>query len=58
MADELKLHRLIIKGAIAELPEGERKQIESCAEKLRQVLAEYGQHGQVALALVVSEQDG
>lgn len=57
MAEELKLQRLIIKGVVAELPQSDREKVEACADKLRQVIAENGQFGFVALALVVSEQD-
>lgn len=52
------MERLIIKGAIAELPEADRLKVEACAERLRQVLAEVGAPGLIALALVVVEQDG
>lgn len=56
MANDIE--RLVLKGIITELPEDRRQKVESCAEKLRQVVAEYGQHGLIALALVVAEQDG
>lgn len=52
------INRLILKGAISELSEAERQKVEECAEKLRQVIAEFGGHSLIALALVVSEQDG
>lgn len=56
MASEIE--RLVIKGAIAELSEAERLKVEACADRLRQVLAEFGAPGLIALALVVVEQDG
>jgi len=52
------LERLVLKGAIAELQEADRQQVETCAEKLRQVVAEFGGAGLLALCLVVTEQDG
>lgn len=57
MADELKVQRLIIQGVIAELPEADRTKVEECVAKLRQVIAQEGEYGALALALVVSEQD-
>lgn len=52
------LERLVIKGAIAELPEPDRLKVEACADRMRQALAEFGEAGLLALALVVLEQDG
>lgn len=52
------IERLVLKGAIAELQEADRLQVEACAEKLRQIVAEFGGAGLLALCLVVTEQDG
>ncbi len=56
MASEME--RLVIKGVIAELPEPDRLKAEACADRLREVLVEFGAVALIALALVVVEQDG
>ena len=43
---------LLLKGAISEMTPAEQEKVKACAEKLRAVLAEYGDYGQLALALV------
>lgn len=50
-----KIQLLIIRGAIAELPEEDRKGIELAAAKLREVVQTHNDHGKLALALVGSE---
>lgn len=50
-----QLQLLIIRGAIAELPEEDRKGIELAAEKLREVVKTHNDHGKMALALVGAE---
>jgi hypothetical protein len=47
---------LIIRGAIASLPEADRKGVELVAQKLREMVATHNDHGRMALALVASEQ--
>lgn len=46
---------LLLKGAISEASPAEQAKINSAADKLRAVVAEYGDEGTVALALVGSE---
>ena len=50
-----KLQLLLIRGAIAELPEEDRNGIELAAEKLREVVQTHNDHGKMALALVGAE---
>jgi hypothetical protein len=50
-----KLQLLLIRGAIAELSEEDRKGIELAAEKLREVVKTHNDHGKMALALVGAE---
>lgn len=50
-----RVQLLLIRGAIAELPEADRKGIEIAAEKLREVVATHNDHGKMALALVGAE---
>lgn len=47
---------LIIKGAIAELPDADRQGVELAAAKLREVVLLHNDHGKMALALVGAEQ--
>jgi DUF1009 family protein len=56
MANDIE--RLVLKGAIAELPESDRLKVDACARRLRQVLSEFGDAGLLALMLVMFEQDG
>lgn len=46
---------LIVRGAIASLPEADRKGIELAASMLREVVTHHNDHGQMALALVGAE---
>jgi len=47
---------LLIKGAIADMPEADRLQVEDAARRLRETLSLYPTgHAQVALALVGAE---
>lgn len=46
---------LIIRGAIAGLPEADRQGVEQAAAKLREVVLLHNDHGLVALALVGAE---
>lgn len=46
---------LMIKGAIADLPDSDRKGIELAAEKLREIVKLYNDHGVMAFALVGAE---
>lgn len=46
---------LIIKGAIAELPDADRQGVELAAAKLREVVLLHNDHGKMALALVGAE---
>jgi hypothetical protein len=53
------LERLVLKGAIAELPESDRIKVDECAAKLRQVVSEADEGaGVLALMLVMLEQNG
>lgn len=46
---------LIIKGAIAELPDADRQGVELAAVKLREVVLLHNDHGKMALVLVGAE---
>jgi phosphatidylserine decarboxylase len=46
---------LIIKGAIAELPDADRQGVELAAAKLREVVLLHNDHGKMALVLVGAE---
>lgn len=46
---------LLIRGAIADLPEPDRKGIDVAATKLREVVVLHNDHGKMALALVGAE---
>ena len=46
---------LLIKGAITDLPEADRKGVELAAVKLREVIALHNDHGVMAMALVGAE---
>ena len=54
MTEDLQ-NLLIIRGHIAGLPAADRKGIELAAQKLREVVKAHGEHGLVAIALVVAE---
>lgn len=54
MTDE-KLQLLLIKGAISDLQPKDREGVEAAAAELRRVVAQYNDHGLLALALVVAE---
>lgn len=47
---------LIIRGAIAGLPEADRQGVDLAAAKLREVVLHHNDHGKMALALVGAEQ--
>ena len=55
MASEIE--RLALKGIISELPEADREKVYACVAKINQVVAEFGDAGILAMALVVSELD-
>lgn len=46
---------LIIRGAVASMPEADRKGVELAAAKLREVVQHHNDHGRIALALVGAE---
>lgn len=48
---------LEIKGALSEMPEAEQAKIKECADTLRKIIAEAGDDGIVALAIVAMEMD-
>lgn len=50
-----ELTRILIKGAVAEMPEDQRARVNECTEKVRTVIAEYGPFGQLAIAIIGSE---
>lgn len=52
---EEKATLLLIKCAIADLPEVDRKGIEQAAAKLREIVALHNDHGLMAFALVGAE---
>ncbi len=52
---EERVQLLLIRGAIAELPEADRQGIELAASKLREVVGTHNDHGLMALALVGAE---
>ena len=45
----------MIRGAIAGLPESEQQKVKECTEKLHALMAEYKDHGKMALALLGAE---
>ena len=45
----------MIRGVIAGLPEEQQRKISECAEKIRTLVAEYGDDGTVAMGLVGAE---
>jgi hypothetical protein len=49
------IEKLLVKGVISELPVSDQVLIKECAEKIRAVIAEYGDHGYIALTLVVTD---
>ncbi|MVT28192.1 hypothetical protein C8E08_5004 [Paracidovorax citrulli] len=57
MMTEAQYALLLIRGAIAGLPEADRQGVELAAAKLREVVLHHNDHGQLALALVGAEQD-
>jgi len=46
---------LMFKGAIGEMSEAEQDRVRECADKLRTMIKEYGDHGLIAMALVAIE---
>jgi hypothetical protein len=46
---------LLIKGAISELEPGQQARIAAAADRLRAIVTETGDDGDVALSLVISE---
>lgn len=46
---------LMIKGAIAELPEDQRRKVQECYEQLQKLVADNGEEGGMALALLGAE---
>lgn len=46
---------LIVRGAIAAMPESDRNAIAAAADALRELIRTHGEHGVMALALVGSE---
>ncbi|MBO1249384.1 hypothetical protein J1777_05970 [Comamonas denitrificans] len=53
--NESQARLYVVQGAIRDLPEFQRQGVYLAAAKLREVLAQHNDHGQVALALVVAE---
>lgn len=52
---EAKMVNLILKGVIAEASPAVQEKVRAAADKVRTVVAEYGDAGKVAIALVASE---
>ena len=46
---------LLVRGMIAGMPDADRKEVALAALKLREVVKAHGEHGLVAIALVVVE---
>jgi hypothetical protein len=46
----------MIRGIISEMPKDEQTKVHECAAKLRETIAEYGENGTVAMALVGAEE--
>jgi hypothetical protein len=55
MANE-QMILLLIRDTLASLDKPDEERVEECAAKLRELMAEYGDHGPMALALVGAEQ--
>lgn len=53
--NEAQLQLLLIRGAIAGMPEADRRGVELAAVKLREVIALHNDHGKMALALLGAE---
>ena len=49
------VNRLLIQGAIADLPQDEQEKVKECHEKLKALIDEYGDCGCIALALLGTE---
>jgi hypothetical protein len=49
------IERLIMQGAISELPRKQRSKVSAAAKKLRAIVDEYGETGFAALVLVCAE---
>lgn len=49
------LNRLLILGAIADLPQDDQEKIRECHQKLKAVVEEYGDCGCIALSLLGTE---
>lgn len=43
---------MMMKGVISDLPEGDQETVKKCAQQLRDVIAQHGDYGSIALALV------
>jgi len=50
-----KLQLLLIKGVIADLPSKDRDGVEAAETDLRRMVAQYNDHGKLALALLAAE---
>ena len=46
---------LLIRGALAGMPPAEQATVAECAEKIRSLVHDYGQHGNAAVSLVFAE---
>lgn len=55
---QIKAARLMMLGAISEMPEEAQEKVNAAADKLREVLKETGDEGQIALSLVAIENAG
>ena len=49
-----QMDEFLIKVAVAELPQGDRERVKEAVDKINAVVAEYGQHGEMAIAVVGS----
>lgn len=47
---------LMLRGVIAEMPPEDQAKVSECADKVRAVMAEHGQHGLLGVVLVAAEE--
>lgn len=52
---ELKTTYYIILGLISEMPDTDRAKVYDCAEKIKNIITEYGEMGTVAFAYVTAK---
>lgn len=55
MANQEQMALLMLKGAISDMPAEDQQKIAEAAEKIRVVMRESGEHGELALCLAAAE---